>query len=373
MMRVVLGQKKWLLIIGVVLVLGGLAWWQRTPVLRWYYLRELAGVDEANREAWVKRVASLDWATVPGLLEQFTSKDPTICINIESALIALTRRWGADDPRTLALAQETRQGFPNWSPLGQLSGLHVMTAMLSQDGPKTWPLALTKTAGELLEACRDRPELRGSALALAGALLERVPQGQWLDTSRALAEKGLADRVPRTRLAAIKLIMRSPLQAENVLLAKIVPMLSDESPAIRRTALLALAPARDIVSEDELLPLLHDADFEIQQLCEATLRSRGLGDEHIEMARDISDASPAARLRVIERIGRARELDNPSAWLRRLSQDSCSAVRAAAMRAAAQNPLVDLGDRLHEMAQQDPSETVRQNARYFLSQRPSGK
>jgi HEAT repeat protein len=265
------------------------------------------------------------------------------------------------------------QRFGNWSPLGQISGLNVMTAMLSQDGPKTWPPSLTRNAGELLSACRDRPELRGSALALAGALLERVPPGQCLDVSRVLAEKGLTDRFPRTRLAAVKLLMRSPLHEEDALLAKVAPMLGDASPVIRRAALVALASARDIVSEDELLPLLHDADFEIQQLCEAALRSRGLGDEHIEMARDISDTSPAARLRVIERIGRARDLDNPTAWLRRLSQDGCAAVRAAAIRAASQHPRVDLGDRLREMAQHDPSETVRQNAQYYLSHGASGR
>jgi hypothetical protein len=372
-MRTILGHKKWLLTIGMVFVLAGLAWSQRTAILSWYYLRELGGIDEASREAWVGRVASLDWATVPGLLKQLTTQDPTICNNIEGALVALTRRWGPEDPRTHALAEELREGFANWSPLGKISGLHVMTAMLSQEGAKTWPLAVTRTAGELLDNCRDRPELRGSALVLAGALLDRVPQGPWLDTSRILAEKGLADRFPRIRLLAIQVLMRSPLHLENALLAKVVPMLRDDSPAIRRAALVALAPAREIVSEDDLLPLLHDADFELQQLCEAALRSRGLGDEHIEMARDISDASPAARLRVIERIGRARDLDNPSAWLRRLSQDSCSAVRAAAIRAAAQHPRVDIGDRLREMALQDPSETVRQNAQYFLNQGPSGK
>jgi hypothetical protein len=367
------GPKKWMLAIGTLLVLGGLGWWQRTPALRWYYLRELASVDEASRGGWVARVASLDWAIVSGLLDNLTTKDPTICNNIEAALAALTRRWGPEDERTLQLAQEVSQRFGNWSPLGQISGLNVMTAMLSQDGPKTWPPSLTQGAAELLNACRDRPELRGSALALAGALLERVPPGQCLDVSRVLAEKGLTDRFPRTRLAAVKLLMRSPLHEDDALLAKVAPMLRDEAPAIRRAALVALAPARDLVSEDELLPLLHDADFEIQQLCEAALRSRGLGDERIEMARDISDTSPAARLRVIERIGRARDLDNPTTWLRRLSQDGCAAVRAAAIRAAARHPRVDLADRMREMSQHDPSETVRQNARYFLSQGPRGR
>jgi hypothetical protein len=307
------------------------------------------------------------------LLDKLQSKNPTLCTNVEAGLAALVQRWGPEDVRTLALADEVHQRFAGWTALGQIAGLQVMTAMLSQDGPETWPAAVMRTAGELLHASQDRPELRGPALILAAALLDRAAPGQWLDIARIHAEQGLSDRSPRSRLVAIQLVMRSPLQSEPALLAKVVPMLHDESAAIRRAALVALAPARDLVSEDELLPLLHDPNMEIQQLCDAALRSRGLSDVQLALARDISDENPRARLRVIDRIGRARDLDNPAAWLRRLSQDSSSAVRAAAIRAAAQHPQVDLSDRLREMVEQDPSETVRQNARYFLSQRPRDK
>ena len=41
---------------------------KRTPVLTWYYLRELNAADADSRERWAERAASLDAAIVPGLL-----------------------------------------------------------------------------------------------------------------------------------------------------------------------------------------------------------------------------------------------------------------------------------------------------------------
>jgi hypothetical protein len=363
-----IGRKLWWLAAGALLIVGCLGWSQRMPVLRWYYLRELAAANEDTRTACVERAATLDTAIVPGALEHLQNRDPTICHNAESLLTCLIKAWGADDARTIWLADEFRERFDTFSPLGQIASLQVMTVVLRQDGARSWPAALTRNTGELVQACRDRPELRSAALVLASVLLERVPSGQWVDTCRALAEKGLSDRLDRSRLAAVQLLMQPALQGETALLAKLVPMLRDPKAAFRRAAVVALAPARDVVGEDELLPLLHDDDIEVQHLCEAALRSRGLDDKHLELARLISDQRPAARLKVLDRLARVGDLD-PAAWLRRLTVDPSPAVRAAAVRATVLYPDVNLNDRLREMVQQDPSETVRQNAQYYLQQR----
>ena len=90
-MRRILAHKKLLLTVGIMLLLAGLGWSQRTPVLTWYLLRELANIDEDNRAAWVDRAASLDWATVPGLLDRLNTKNPTIANNIEAALVAVQK------------------------------------------------------------------------------------------------------------------------------------------------------------------------------------------------------------------------------------------------------------------------------------------
>ena len=62
---------------------------------------------------------------------------------------------------------------------------------------------------------------------------------------------------------------------------------------------------------------------------------------------------------------RARDLD-ASVWLRRLSQDPAPAVRAAAVRVMGQQRIVDLTDRLEQMAHSDPSPTVSYLASFYL-------
>jgi hypothetical protein len=72
------------------------------------------------------------------------------------------------------------------------------------------------------------------------------------------------------------------------------------------------------------------------------------------------------RLQVIDQLRYAHDLE-PGVWLRRLSHDPAPAVRAAAVRAAAERHTVHLTDRLEQMAQNDPCPTVRQLAKYYLS------
>src|SRR5207249_14769 len=145
-------------------------------------------------------------------------------------------------------------------------------------------------------------ELRVSALQLAVALVERVPHGQWLEVCRALALSGLAAPEAATRVAAIQLVLRPPLRQENDVLARVVPLLKDSTAMVRKTALVALGPARELTSDDELLPLLHDPDEDVQNLCILALRSRGLQENHILLARLISDERPSARLKVLEHL-----------------------------------------------------------------------
>jgi HEAT repeat protein len=113
--------------------------------------------------------------------------------------------------------------------------------------------------------------------------------------------------------------------------------------------------------------LLHDSEAEVQFLSEMALRKRGLGDDDIAIARDLGDSRPSTRMRVLHRVGLLREV-NLSALVRRLSQDPEPAVRAAAVRAAGENPHLNLADRLREMAEGDPSDVVRSNARHYLQE-----
>ncbi len=150
------------------------------------------------------------------------------------------------------------------------------------------------------------------------------------------------------------------------LLLEVVPRLRDSSEAVRRAAILAVGPAPEVINDDSLFYWLSDPDEEVRQLCEVALRGRGLQDGHIRLARLMADPRPTVRMQVLEAIEKVPDLD-PGVWLRRLSHDPSPAVRAAAVRAAASQTQVDLSDRIDQMAQGDPSPTVQQVARYYLS------
>ena len=124
-----------------------------------------------------------------------------------------------------------------------------------------------------------------------------------------------------------------------------------------------------VLAAVERIARIPDAD--VRQLCEMALRGRGLQENHIRMARLMADHQPAVRMQVIDHLRETSDLD-PGAWLRRLSHDPAPAVRAAAVRAAANQTQASLVDRIEQMAKNDPSPTVQQVARYYLSCQPPG-
>lgn len=365
-MNAPIGRRGLFAGLALLALLAGLLAWQWPPLYSWYAVRQLAAAEGKARQTWVQRVAALDETAVPRLRAVLRIENPTACANVEAALATLARNWGAEDARAQRLAEALRDDFGRMSFSGQVSALHALTALLEQKGPPLLPAPLTRPAGDVLRDAAANDALRCPALGLAAALLERVPVGQWLDPCRGLAMRGLAETKPAVRVAAINVVLRPALRQDRELLVKLVPLLRDPDAGVRRAALVALAPARELAGEDMLIPLLHDADPQVQDVCETALRSRGLSETHILMAKLLTDPSPTARLRVLHYLGRERDLD-PTVWLRRLTQDAAPAVRAAAVRAAARHPRVDLAERLRAMAREDPSETVRLNARHYLS------
>src|SRR5437867_1747591 len=112
MRRSLSGARKKLTVLAVlVLAVAALIWWQRAPLLGWYYLRGLARTGDEDRAAWVEKVAGLDTDAVPGLLHLLRRDDPRACANAEAALAALAKRWGGTDPRTVTLAEDVTAAF----------------------------------------------------------------------------------------------------------------------------------------------------------------------------------------------------------------------------------------------------------------------
>ena len=124
--------------------------------------------------------------------------------------------------------------------------------------------------------------------------------------------------------------------------------------------------AEEVVATEDLFPWLHDTDADVRRICEAALRVRGLDDDYLHLAALTTHQKPAMRLQALECIRYEPERE-PWFWLRRLSHDPAPEVRVAAIRAASEQTLVDLSDRLDQMARSDPSPTVSQLARYYLS------
>src|SRR5262249_52604611 len=148
------------------------------------------------------------------------------------------------------------------------------------------------------------------------------------------------------------------------LLDQVIALLDDPAPEVRRLALVALGPCDEAVATDDLLRWLHDPDAEVRRSCENALRGRKLSEGQIRLGRMLTDPRPGVRLQVLDGFRRNSELE-PGVWLRRLSHDPEPAVRAAAVRAASELPLANLSDRLEQMAQSDPSPTVRQLAHHY--------
>lgn len=350
------------------LILGlAVAWWiWGSHVLAWYYVRQLAQADEASRAVWLTRVVDQGEASVSPLLGRLEAGEGGQAV--VEALERLAQRWGPQDARSLRLSERLGDIFAKLSPAGRKGTLNVVVALLqSEREAGGLPAPLEGRLGDMMAAAAGERMLRRETLLLAAGLLGRSA-GADLELYRGLALAGLEDDHPATRVAAVQLLLRPALKQEG-LLARIVPLLRDPDAPVRRAAVIALGTAKDVVGEDELLPLLHDPDQEVQAACELALRSRGLEESHLLLARLISDDRPGARLQVLQHLGQARDLE-PGVWLRRLTQDPAPAVRAAAIRAAASQNQVDLRDRLREMATGDPSPTVRQLAGHYLERMP---
>jgi HEAT repeats len=367
-MKAMFTSKKMTSALLVAACLAGLAYWQRQPVLAWYYVRQLSYAYEEDRDICAKKVASLQEGALPRVFARLQDPDAIVCGNMQHALLLMTKGWGMEEPRTQHLVESVNAHFEKFSPAGREKTLLLLTAILQRDGPRPLPPRITSIISDILIGAEKRTDQRGAVLLLAAELVDCVQPGQWVDVCRGMAERGIKDAAPGTRVAALQLLSRQPMRKDKDLLGLAIPLFGDESAAVRRACIVALASESEVVREEHFLPLLHDDDHEVQYLSQIALRKRGLNDDDLIAAQMIGDKNPATRMRVLQHIHQMPEA-NLGEWLRRLSQDPAPAVRAAAVRAAGENSQVDLSQRLREMAAADPSETVRQNAQFYLQQR----
>jgi hypothetical protein len=349
----------------VVVVLGGLVGWrERHLLLTWYTLHHLARADEAGRDAWIERVAGLGEQTVPGLVEGLGSANPQVCANMQAALARLLADWGPQDARFAWVVGRLAAASPSLTPTGQCAALDLVGGGLAGRSPDN-PLADRLVPGcvRLLDAtvASTDPALQGAALRLVAELLPRPAAREVLPTAREVVRAGLGSGEPAHRLRAIQLALHPDVDQ----VGQVVALLQDPSAEVRRVAYLAVGTNDQVIRDEGLLPGLHDSDPEVRKICEGALRARGLKPEHLQLGRLLTAPQPGTRLEVLDYLGQSPDLD-PGLWLRRLSHDPSPAVRVAALRAMSQQNLVDLSDRIDQMARTDPSPTVCQVARFYL-------
>jgi HEAT repeat protein len=362
------GSRKWWLL-GVVLLLliaAGLGWMERTRLVAWYYVHRLVQADGAGRDKWFERIAGYEESAVADMLGRLKQADASECDNILWALTHLADRLRTSDASAVLFAGQLVDSFPAANTNGKRCILEVAAALLkppSSGGQVS--ASLVAFIGRLPRATAqtDDSVLHAHAIALANQLLSvDSVDGMTAESCRELTTACFTDPDPQNRTAALELAAHSKIN----LLDKTVPLLRDPEAEVRRAAILAIGPAPDLIATDDLLYWLHDSDLQVRKLCETALRGRGLREEQLQLGRLITDNQAKVRMQVLPYLRPTTNLE-PTPWLRRLTHDPVSAVRAAAIRAAAERAFDDLKDRVEQMANTDPSPTVRQVARYYLS------
>jgi hypothetical protein len=360
-------MRRRLFVLAGIGVLAAALWWQRTPLLTWYYLRGLAAAEEADQDRWVERVAGLDAAAVPALLDLLDCRDAAVCANARAALACLVQRWGSDDPRSVSLADRLADRVAELHPPGRLETLDLEALLAAPPRAGVPPPAATlRAAGRVLRAVpAGEPGVLERALVLADGLVDYAPPPEVVDKVQELVRAGMLGSGGSARARALHVARAGALGRPRELLELAVPLLRDPTAAVRREAICLLACEKDLLGTEDLLAWLHDPDREVRRWCEKALRARGEPEMNIRLGRLITDGRPKERLKVFGYLRRAGH-PAPAVWILRLCDDPEPAVRIAAARAAVElcpsGNGMNVRDRLRDMAQNDRSPTVRQVA-----------
>lgn len=295
--------------VAVLMGAGAAGWLCREVIQAKYFVFRLNNAADHEVDAWVAQSAEWGTAVAPALLAQMIVDDTERC---RRAGAALTRIQQGDAAAELSGLLQTR--FESLSPAGQ-----------------DW--------------------------ALQHIALQQTPNFE----SRRMIELALKSASPAIRRRAIHAATTSRCHE------LIAPLIDDADIEVRRAVVLALGPNRDWLSDDDLLPRLHDADREVQRMTRLALRSRGLTDGQVRFGKMLTDSNPISRLDLIALLRNDSELDL-NEWLNRMSRDPSPAVRAAVARTAADLHIFQLIDRLNEMARSDSEAAVRQIVQFHLKQ-----
>ncbi len=361
-------MRKWvvggLFTAGALLGAGAAAWVERGPLLTWYCVRGLEQATDQDRALWADRVAGLGEEAEPAVFASLGRADAGACRNGGAALERWVGQWGGADARAAALAGRMEKTFGACSPAGRCVVLGAAALWFRADCAKPADALLSACAQLVAEAAETpEPETHAAALDLCCLVLDHLDEPkEMLTAGRDLVKKTLHDAEPVTRLRAVQ----ASVHYSADLMEEVAGLLKDPAPEVRRAALLVIGPADEKQAPAKsLLPVLHDADPEVRRICEEVLRKdRHLSPQCFKIGWCLYHPEPAERLNVLDYLQRGADVE-PGLWLRELSHDDSPAVRLAAVRVMSQQNVVDLSDRLEQMADGDPSPTVCQMARLY--------
>ncbi len=310
-----------------VLVVGGYGFLHWNELSARYAAHRLrtAGTDD-ERSVWAAKLVAMGEAGMPEVVAVLKGEHPEWCLPTTVAIRNHLDGLTPADPRFSVCCRPLVESIPNFSPAGSEAALDLVPDFLK---------------------CAD-----------AGA----VPR------CRELVQAGLGGKSPETRVRAVRLALRPEVR----MLTEVVPLLDDPTPEVRRAAMLAVGPpiedGQPVIEDEALFRWLHDSDPDVRELCETSLRARGLSEEHLDLARKLSNPSPSERLRLLLDLRWPGEaVRDPGPWLERLGRDSDPAVRAGALRVAYECR-VSFGAWASRIASTDPDPTVRRLAEYYRGQ-----
>lgn len=364
-----LGGKRYVFFVLFLLLLvaGVVVWVERDALLLWYYSSKLRNAETPEEtQKWAKRLASYKQKAIPSVIECLKCPCPRMTANGQCALCCLLEHRGEQDYQCADTLEHIIKQFPQLSPQGRQKIME--SALIWTETLPESPTAFHQTLSKLLTEVIHHPNepLLDQGIILAQRLLKLDADNETLSViGREITLLGLRGQKEETRLRSIELALLPSMKLRR----DVLPLLHDESAKVRLQALRAVAYPREgqpeLILTDKLIRWLHDDDFEVRRVCESVLLRRGLTTKQIHLARQITSSDWQVRLQVVEHLPAHASLDR-SVWLRRLSHDRSPAVRVAAMRTACEMDEVNLVDRIDEMAQNDPDETVRIQAKYFL-------
>ncbi|MBX6316746.1 MAG: hypothetical protein IRY99_28110, partial [Isosphaeraceae bacterium] len=267
----------------------------------------------------------------------------------------------------IAVLNGLRAGFPKLAPAGKAASLETAARILHrfavEPAPALWSQALMPVHNLMVAGLNDRaPEVRIAALQEVKKFWAWTPGRTMMPVEEKLLEQWLAglhepvvrclgQDEPPVRAAAVQCLSTLPVDA---LAAPALARIQDESVTVRLQALAAFANRPHLLTEEVMLPLLHDPYPELVALTTKILQGRGLTAEQIHLCRLIGHPQASQREAVIPLLRDRTDID-PVVWLIFLSRDPDPNVRRQAVEALSGRVTDEARARLEEIVDLDPS------------------